>query len=240
MRNEAVSTLEEAVAIYGRLSRQRPNAFLLRLAMSLNGLSASLNQLGRHEDALTHSEAALQILYRISGDSPDVFRKEIAGTLINIGVISNALGLEGKAETAFRESIALHRKLAEQQPNAFAPPLHLALNNLGQMLRKRGRLDEAGEVLEEAAGIGRRFVEPRPDSALSLFNLGLVRRDIGDPAGASALFEESIRALRPFFLREPASFREWMQVIVRLYRRHEESRGRIPDSFLVTDIEKRL
>lgn len=238
--SEAVSVLEETVTIYRHLAERRPEAFLLRLATCLSNLSAPLNRLGRHQDALTHSEAALQILREMSTKSPNTFEKEIAGTLINIGACSSALDLEEKAEAAYRESIELHRKLAEQRPNAFAPALHLALNNLGDMLRKRGQLYEALEILNKAVDIGRLFVEPRPELTLSLFNLGLVRRDIGDLSGASELIEESIGALRPFFLREPNCFREWMQVIVKAHRRLEKLRGSEPDPSLVAEIERLL
>jgi tetratricopeptide (TPR) repeat protein len=61
-REDALTAIQEAVAIYRALAKARPDAFLPNLAMSLNNESTMLSELGRREDALTAIQEALTLV----------------------------------------------------------------------------------------------------------------------------------------------------------------------------------
>lgn len=60
-REEALTAIEEAVAIRRPLADARPDAFLPNLAGSLNNLSNQLSELGRQKEALAASNEAIAI-----------------------------------------------------------------------------------------------------------------------------------------------------------------------------------
>ncbi|HBL31285.1 MAG TPA: hypothetical protein DD490_31035, partial [Acidobacteria bacterium] len=52
--------------------------------------------------------------------------------------------------------------------------------------------------------------------------------------------EEAVRTLSPFYLRHPAAFNSWMQIMVGNYRKRAEELGRKPDEELLQPIVERL
>ena len=56
---EALTAVEEAVAIRRQLAEARPDAFLPGLAVSLSNQSNRLGHLGRHEEALAAVEQSV-------------------------------------------------------------------------------------------------------------------------------------------------------------------------------------
>ena len=71
-REDALTVIDEAVAIYRQLATARPDAFLPDLASSLNNRSTMLSDLGRSEDALTVIDEAVAILRQLAAARPDV------------------------------------------------------------------------------------------------------------------------------------------------------------------------
>ena len=70
-REDALKAAQEAVDIYRRLAKDRPDAFLPYLAGSLNNLGIMLSELGRREEALKAEQEAVEIRRRLAKDRPD-------------------------------------------------------------------------------------------------------------------------------------------------------------------------
>ncbi|MHC4357022.1 MAG: tetratricopeptide repeat protein, partial [Planctomycetota bacterium] len=133
-REDALTAAQEAVEIYRRLAKDRPDAFLPDLAMSLNNLGNRLSELGRREDALTAAQEAVEIYRRLAKDRPDAFLPYLA-TLAkdrpdafapNLATSLGALGtcLHGAARLkeaveAFREGVEVLKPAFLALPGAF-------------------------------------------------------------------------------------------------------------------------
>ena len=93
-----------------------------------------------------------------------------------------------EAEALLRESLELRRRLD-------AKPLQVAraLNNLASTLKQQSKLDDAAELYEEALAIREAtFGSDHPSVAVSLYSLGSLRWDQGDPAAAEPLLRRAL------------------------------------------------
>jgi tetratricopeptide (TPR) repeat protein len=112
---------QEALDIYRRLVKDRPDAFLPDLAMSLNNLGTMLRDLGRREEALHAAQEALDIYRRLVKDRPDAFLPDLARSL---GVLGTCLAADGRlrdAIAAFAEGVRALAPAFRRLPEAFAP-----------------------------------------------------------------------------------------------------------------------
>jgi tetratricopeptide (TPR) repeat protein len=105
-----------------------------------------------------------------------------------------------RAAHLFERSMALRRALGETEVEASA------LVNAALEARAAGQYERATALLEDAVGrhhaLGDRVSLSNAGLDLSLFLLGLVRREQGDFAGAAALFEECLDLHRTLGDRE--------------------------------------
>jgi len=82
-REEALATIEQAVAIRRQLAEARPDEFLPDLAMALKDQSGLLADLGRREEALAAIEQAAGIYRQLAEARPDAFFPALATALNN-------------------------------------------------------------------------------------------------------------------------------------------------------------
>ncbi|MEU1883367.1 tetratricopeptide repeat protein, partial [Streptosporangium sp. NPDC020072] len=80
-REEGLTAIEEATAIYRKLARTHPDAHLPDLATSLNNLSIRLGDLGRREEGLTAIEEAVAICQGLAKAWPAVYQAELEQSL---------------------------------------------------------------------------------------------------------------------------------------------------------------
>ncbi|MEN6337701.1 MAG: tetratricopeptide repeat protein [Phycisphaerales bacterium] len=150
-REEASKAAQEALDIYRRLAKDRPDAFLPELAWSLNNLGDMLRDLGRREEALKAEQEALDIRRRLAKDRPDAFLPDLAMSLNNLGNMLSDLGRREEALKAAQEGLDIYRRLANDRPDAFLPDLATSLRTLGRCLAADACLGEAVEAF--AAGV---------------------------------------------------------------------------------------
>ena len=101
------------------------------------------------------------------------------------------------------------------------------------------------QATDETFGIYRQLAAQRPDAFLpdlasSLGAKGTVLEEIGNLAGAVAMFREGVECLRPLFLRWPQAFRPLMTNLVVAYFRVCETAEVEVDSDLIGEIVWRL
>ncbi len=248
-REEAVAAGQEAVEIYRRLAKSRPDAFLPNLAGSLNNLGVDFFNLGRWEEALTATQEAVDIRRRLAEIRPDAFLPGLAMSLINLGAVFSELGLPEKALEAGGETVALHRRLAETQPGAFLPGLAMSLNIYGERLSGLGRWEETLATTQEAVDIQRRLAESRPDAFLpdladSLNNLGNRLCGLGRREDALAVTQEDVEIRRRLAESRPDAFLPGLAASLSSLSVRLSDLGRFDEALAASqeavDIERRL
>jgi hypothetical protein len=79
-----------------------------------------------------------------------------------------------------------------------------------------------------------------PDLANSLNTLGEILSDSGKPHVALQKLTEAIQLLRPFFLKHPRGYADWMDDFIQNYRTACEAAGREPDEALLAPVVEAL
>jgi hypothetical protein len=97
----------------------------------------------------------------------------------------------------------------------------------------------------EAGGLYRKLAAGQPaafepDLANSLDTLAEMLGGVEDYSGGIAASEESIRLLGPYFLGQPAAFREWMDGFLKTYRDLCARAGRPVDHALIDPLQAKL
>ncbi|MGV9976165.1 tetratricopeptide repeat protein, partial [Micromonospora wenchangensis] len=89
--------------------------------MSLNNLGNRLSELGRREQALTHTEEATDIYRRLADTNPDTYLPNLAMSLNNLGILLSELGRREQALTHTEEATDIYRRLADTNPDTYLP-----------------------------------------------------------------------------------------------------------------------
>ncbi|KAF8342543.1 hypothetical protein F5887DRAFT_350425 [Amanita rubescens] len=186
---------------------------MVRIAMSLNGLSHHLSRLGRWEEALEIIEEAVSIFRKLAADRPDAFLPDLAHSL---NTLSNRLSGLGRREESLQMieesvSVSIHRKLAADRPDAFLPDLAHSLNTLSNCLSDLGRWEQVPEIIEEAMSIFRKLAADRPDAFLpdlarSLNTLSNRLSDLGRWEQTLEIIEEAMSIFRKLAADRPDAF----------------------------------
>jgi tetratricopeptide (TPR) repeat protein len=210
-REEALAAAQEAVDIYRRLAKTRPDTFLPDLAKSLNNFGAMLSNLGRREEALAATQEAVDIYRSLAKTRPDAFLPDLAKSLNNLGTDLSAIGRREEALAAAQEAVDIYRRLAQIRLSAFLPDLANSLNTLGAMLSNLGWREEALAAAQEAVDTYRRLAKTRPDAFLpdlanSLNNLGNGLSDLGRREEALAATQEALDIRRRLAKTRPDPF----------------------------------
>ncbi|MFE2413840.1 acyl carrier protein [Kitasatospora sp. NPDC059408] len=203
-QEEALATIEEAVAAFRLLARADPAPHLHTLAKALNNLSNRLGDLGRREEALTVIESAVRIRYRLAEESEEAFAEhfpDYAMALNNMSTRLSDLGRHQEALETAEEALVAHRLLAELDPDAHLPDLARITSNHAVRLAALGRRDEARSALESALTTCQDLAERRPDAhlpdlAMVLGNLAVELGALGRAEEALAMSERAVAAYR--------------------------------------------
>jgi tetratricopeptide (TPR) repeat protein len=194
--SEAEAEFRAALAIRQRLADDHPALTEFRpgeaLAEAHMVLGLLLRDTGRPAEAEPEFRAALAIAQKLADDHPARvgFLNSLGYIHSNLGWMLAQTGKPLKAEAEFRAALALFHKLAENNPKIpfyreNAPNVE---NNLSVVLRRLGRPAEARDHIERAVAARETSIRPDKSGGLaeSCLNRGLVRRALGDPAGAAA------------------------------------------------------
>jgi tetratricopeptide (TPR) repeat protein len=162
-RGEALTAIEEAVAIRRELATAHPDAFpqgsaLADLATAVNNQALMLGGAGRRDEALAASEEAVGIYRELAAQRADALLDasalaDLATALTNASVRLGDAGRREDALAASEESVEILRQLEDARPDAFLPDLTTALTNQADRLSELGRRQEALRTIEEALSL---------------------------------------------------------------------------------------
>lgn len=158
-----------------------------------NWLTVTLRRLGREDEAFAYGRAALAAARMESS------RQNLATALHNLAGLLYTRGDVAGALALYREATPLNPDLSERSAS---------LNNVGLILQAQGDRAGAAQWIEAAIALNR-AQNHFHHLGKHLMNLGNLRREAGDWAGAQALLDEGAR------LVERAGDRYWIAVAAR-------------------------
>ena len=202
---------EEALQIHRELAQQNPEAYLPRVATSLNNLGVLLHNTNDLKKAQDYYEEALQIHRELAQQNPEAYLPDVATSLNNLGVLLHNTNDLKKAQDYQEEALQIRRELAQKNPEAYLPDVAESLNNLGSLLRDTNDLKQAQDYQEEALQIRRELAQKNPeaylpDVATSLNNLGNLLRDTNDLKKAQDYYEKALQIRRELAQKNPEAY----------------------------------
>jgi tetratricopeptide (TPR) repeat protein len=145
----------EALGIYRRLAKARPEVYQPDVAMTLTNLANVLWKLNRLEETEEAYREALDIFRNLAEARPEIYQPDVATTLNDLGVMLSQLNRLEQAEEAYREALGIYRRLAKARPEVYQPDVAMTLTNLANVLWKLNRLEETEEAYREAIDLDR-------------------------------------------------------------------------------------
>ena len=202
---------EEALQIHRELAQQNPEAYLPKVATSLNNLGVLLRDTNDLKKAQDYYEEALQIHRELAQQNPEAYLPKVATSLNNLGVLLRDTNDLKKAQDYYEEALQIHRELAQQNPEAYLPDVAASLNNLGVLLRDTNDLKKAQDYYEKALQIHRELAQQNPEAylpkvAASLNNLGVLLHNTNDLKKAQDYQEEALQILRKLAQQNPRAY----------------------------------
>ena len=197
-REEALAAIQHAMDIYRQLAEDHPDAFLPRLAASLNNQSICLADLHRREEALAAIQQATDIYRQLAEDHPDAFLPHLAASLVNQSNRLADLHRREEALAAIQQATDIYLQLAEDHhPDFRLLDLAELRNNESACLSDLGRWEEALPAIDHAADIFRRLAQDNPDAflpdlAVVLSNQSNCLADLQRREEALAVIEEAV------------------------------------------------
>jgi tetratricopeptide (TPR) repeat protein len=189
----------EAISVLQRLVQENPAVTQYQFveAVTHTNIGALLVDTGRPAEAEPEYRSALRNLQKLVEDHPEVphYRKTLWECRRRRGDMQRAAGKPAAAEAEYREAVALGQKLVDENPRNLdyrreLPPVY---GLLAEVVRKLGRSAEAREGFDRAIALMEQLVNENPAQtefrsqfASMLCGRGLFRRDLRDPAGATA------------------------------------------------------
>lgn len=164
-KDEAVVVAREAISLYRRLARDRPEVIDDKCAGCLNNLSVILSNSDHKAEALEIVEEVVKIHRQLVAGCPEAFLPDLASSLNNLAVFLSEMGREGEALVIMQESVTIRRPLATARPaiSELSQDLARSLMFISRHLSKSGHYAEDLEAIEEAITIWRELpVHLRP------------------------------------------------------------------------------
>lgn len=163
-----------------------------------NWLTVTLRRLGREEEAFGYGRAAL------AAARGEDNRQNLATALHNLAGLAYGHGDAGRALALYHESIPLNLDLSERSAS---------LNNVGLILQAQGERAAAAQWIEAAIALNRAHGHFH-HLGKHLMNLGNLKREAGDLAGAETLLDEGAalieRARDRYWIAVAARYRGWL------------------------------
>lgn len=207
----ALTSSQEAVAIYRRLVQSNPVTYEANLAMSLNNLASYLSGTGDRAGALAPSLESVGICRRLVQANPGAYEPDLAMSLTNLATQLSVNGDRAGAQASAQEAVAIYRHLVQANPVTYEPLLAASLNNLTNRLSGVGDRAGAFALAKEAVAILRRLAHANPAAyelslAGCLTNLAIRLIETGDRVGALALSQEAVMIYRRLAQANPTPF----------------------------------
>ncbi|MCB9764572.1 MAG: tetratricopeptide repeat protein [Alphaproteobacteria bacterium] len=210
-RDEALTAMQSAVALYRDLTRADPDTFQPDLALSLTNLGTMLIQTGRREQAVSAMEESVALYRGLARARGDQHLPDLASSLTNLGTMLSEVGRRRGALAAAQESVGLYRALDRACPDMFRFDLATSLTNLGIRLAESGHLRGAQAVMQEAVELYQGLARVNSDAFLpyvasSLTNLGQALSESGRVKEALATTAEAVALYRRLAHAHPDTY----------------------------------
>jgi len=180
---------QEALSLYEPLTSDDLDP---RLAQPYDWIAASLNALGRPEEAEPYGRRQIEILRSVDPEP----NGDLSAALTSYTDILRPLGRYDEAVEIGREALAMARQVYGNEHLEVA----FSLNQLVSSLRGAGRSEEALPLAEEGLAIRRlNFAGPNVEVAASLGNVANVNVDLGRMDEAERYRRESYEMLTEIF-----------------------------------------
>ncbi|MGB3439001.1 MAG: tetratricopeptide repeat protein [Actinophytocola sp.] len=190
-REEALSALDESIAIGNRHIQDKPLRYAPNMAAALLTRAHLLAELDRIDEALSSVTGAVDIFRTLTPTDPDRFEPVLFAALTSLGFWRHQRGDLDGALPAFRDAATLAEKLPRSRDGDRA----MALHNYGAVLHKLGQSEEGLPFIEQAIAIRRRLVREdhdryERDLVLSLRNFEQALSSVGRYVEAIEVVEE--------------------------------------------------
>ncbi|KAF7983629.1 hypothetical protein HWV62_20562 [Athelia sp. TMB] len=161
-RQDALTAIQQAVALLRTLAAEHPAAYNADLASSLRTLSHRLSDVGKREGALEAIQEAVDLQRFLAEERPSDFNAELALSLNHHSNRLWRLDRHEEALLAIQESVDLYRVALENQPAASRPGLAASLYNLSTRLSKYDLQEEALVAIQESCSIYQVLAKEQP------------------------------------------------------------------------------
>jgi hypothetical protein len=195
---------ENQVRLFQRLAADNPREpnYRRHLALCQNKLALALRRSGRSDAARRAVAEAIRLQQQLvaSSDSSRECLGDLAQSHNNLGMLCMETGDAASAEDSFRTAMRLQKGLLADDPDnaEYLQDLAASLNNLSALYVDR-QPAQAAALYEEAIAYQTKVAATRPtdwdcqnDLALSLNNLGVVRKRTGRLAEAAESYQRAI------------------------------------------------
>jgi tetratricopeptide (TPR) repeat protein len=182
LRDEALSTIGEAVDIYRLLAEQNPAAYNPDLAAALNNLSVRQGQAGLRAEALSTVAEAVEICR--AAENPEESNPAFVSLLNNLSSCQGVVGLRDEALLTVAEAVKICRVLSTKDPETCNPVLATSLLNYSWCQVGVGLRGAALSTVAEAVAICRFLATKNPlaysaDLAMALNSFSLCQGEVG-------------------------------------------------------------
>jgi Glycosyl transferases group 1/Tetratricopeptide repeat len=164
---DALAYSKQALDIYERLVKDKPERFEPDWATSLNNYANRLADLGYDKQALECAKQALDIYERLAKDKPERFEPDWATSLNNYAIRLADSGDDKQALVYAEQALDIYERLAKDKPERFEPDWARSLGNYAIRLADSGDDKQALECTKRALGIYEKLSKDRSKKFLS-------------------------------------------------------------------------
>ena len=200
-----------ALKVYRERANNNPDAYMGKVAQTLNNLASLHSDLNRPEEAESEYKEALEIYRGLAKDNPDAYRGDVAMTLNNLAVLHLNLNRHKEAEMECKEALKIYRGLAKDNPAAYMGYLAATLNNLAALHSVLNRHKEAEGEYKEALEFYRGLANKSPTAyrgkvALTLNNLAILHKNLNRTNEGEEEYNEALKIYRELAKDNPNAY----------------------------------
>ena len=208
---EAEKCYQEALEIYCKLAKQKPEAYEGNIAVTCNNLGVLYSDTNRIKEAEEYDRKALEILRRLAKENPEVYEEYVADTCNNLGILYHKTNQMKEAERYYQEALEIRRRLAKENPEAYEGDVAATCNNLGTLYSDTNRRKEAEEYHQEALNICHRLAKENPeayegDVAMICNNLGALYYETNRMKEAEECYQEALEIRHRLAKENPEAY----------------------------------
>lgn len=219
--SESRAAFEEALRIYRRLDKQKPDTYQADLAAVLGNLASLHGEARRLDEARKADDEALLIRRKLA-ENNSAYRPDLAQSLSNIGGVLVEQREFKKALDAFGEALDIYQPLFHSDPMTYGDRIATTLNNMSVATRRMNEFETSEQLIRRALDIRRKLAEKNPnaflpDVATALHNLGIVLGQMHSNR-VETIYEHYDDQAREAFLEALEIRRKLAETLPRTYR----------------------